>query len=58
MEEVLIFITPHILQMRVDNNIKKIVETDESKRQKDEKELKQKSDATIPENKTDLDSKQ
>jgi Type II secretory pathway, component HofQ len=58
MEEILIFITPHILQIQVDNSIKKIVETDESKRQKDEKELKQKSDATIPENKTDLDSKQ
>ena len=58
MEEILIFITPHILQIQVDNSIKKIVETDESKRQKDEKELKQKSDTTTPENKTDLDSKQ
>jgi type IV pilus assembly protein PilQ len=58
MEEVLIFITPHILQRQVDNSIKKITETDESKRQNDEKELKQKSDATTPENKTDLDSKQ
>ena len=48
MEEVLIFITPHILPMQVDNSIKKIVETDESTRQKDEKELQQKSDATTP----------
>jgi len=54
MEEVLIFITPHILPVGRDQD--KIAGTDNSRKQKTEIEPDQNKSSNIPEKKTSVDS--